>query len=711
MKKTFFSTLAALCAASCASLYADNYSDLAAYKAGESLSWFYELRGESLNRSKSAQIERNILGVLAEKKIDDGAFKRACEILKPIASEKSVGVLAKFLGDDFRTPWVCDVFITLDSSSVDGALASALDGVSKKCKMSILSTLASRGSSEGFEAVKKYADSQDAELAAFAVSALVKFQDSDAVEVLSSVVAKNDARKDAALDALSMIAYRAAKRGDKSLAKEALESVPADYGMSIAARAELAGNDRVKYLDSIIIADGKNVNRAGRLVYKSRKFEDSGALVAAFPKLSKKAKLAAVASFMLSGDTRFYPTVAPLLDSPDADLRDEAVYSARFICTDETNLRKIYALIGDKNRIISSHARNVFEENPSFAAVRILKEAEAKGDLDALSFLVLRGDIEAREKLKNMYFAGEYKNPKISQMLESLITYGEMPAFAAKLKSADEELRKDMTKIIIKKLAKCRDKLFVAEAASEILDGNLSPDDPTYKFIASKLKVKPQKRKAVWQGEYRPRAVEDRFMKIAQEGEPDIENGFVSMFDGKTLDGWKTSTGNAKYSVEDGCILGVTDPKMKQNSFLVSERADYKDFIFTCEFKWLDLGNSGVIFRGQVNENGRIVGPQAEMDSDPKRRWTGGIYNEGAAWMYSLSRREHERARNAVDLFGWNRMTIKCQGDRMQTWINGVPVSDLEWKEADKGGFFGLQIHTGKKCKVLWRNIKIRELK
>ena len=47
----------------------------------------------------------------------------------------------------------------------------------------------------------------------------------------------------------------------------------------------------------------------------------------------------------------------------------------------------------------------------------------------------------------------------------------------------------------------------------------------------------------------------------------------------------------------------------------------------------------------------------------------------------------------------------------MQTWVNGVPVSDLEWKEADKGGFFGLQIHTGKKCKVLWRNIKIRELK
>ena len=162
--------------------------------------------------------------------------------------------------------------------------------------------------------------------------------------------------------------------------------------------------------------------------------------------------------------------------------------------------------------------------------------------------------------------------------------------------------------------------------------------------------------------------------------------------------------------VVDGCIVGVLDPKMKQNSFLITERNDYKDFIFTCNFKWADLGNSGIIFKGYFNEEGKVVGPQAEMCDNRVRRWTGGIYHEGKEWKYSLSRRDQEDARNAVDLDSWNRMTIKVEGDRMQTWVNGVPVADLVW-EGVKPGFIGLQVHQGRKGKILWKNIKIKELK
>lgn len=710
MKKIILSTLSSLCIAACASLYADNYSDFEAYKAGDSMAWFYELRNESMLKAKAPKIEEKLLSIIAEKKIDDAAFDRACEILKPIASAKSVPVLAKFLHSDFRVPWVCSVFITIESSDVEDALIAALDGANAKCSMDILSTLASRGTSAGFKTLKKYVDSSDRQLACFAVSALVKFIDGDSVDVLNGVVAKNDFRRQPALQALSMIAYRAAKSGRKALAFSALKNIPEDFSMAVSARAKLAKNAN-KYLDGLIIADGKNVKEAARLIYNTRKFDESEAIISAFPNLSKKAKLAAMGTFMLSGDTRFYPTIAPLLDSPDFDLKDEAVYVARFICTDEANLRKIYPLIKDSNRILSSHARNVFEENPSFAAARILKEAAAAGDNDALVMLVTRGDIDAKRKLSKMYFDGGFKDGKISQMMESTITYGDMRAFAANLKTADAGLRKDVAKIIIKKLAKSRDKMFVSEAAFEIFDGNISPNDEMYKFIVSKLKVKPQKRKDVWQNEYRQRAVEDKFMKVAEEREPDVKGaGFVSMFDGKTLDGWKTPTGNASYSVKDGCVLGVTDPKMKQNSFLVSERSDYKDFIFTCEFKWEEFGNSGVIFRGQVDKNGRVVGPQAEMDDSPKRRWSAGVYNEGAEWKYSLSRSDHETARNAVCLDGWNRMTIKCSGDRIQTWLNGVPVSDFVW-EGTKPGFFGLQVHAGKRGTILWKNIKVKELK
>ena len=309
MKKFAFVFAAPLFA--CASLFADAYADMQSYKAGDSLSWFYEIRTESLKKGSAKSVEAKILETISAKEIDNAAFERACEILKPIATKNSVPVLAKFLNDDFRAPWVCSVFVTLDSSSVDSALADSLEKADEKCAMTVLSTLAARGSSKGLDALEKYAQSDNKNLALFAVSAMVKYE--DAVKTLSRIADKNDFRRDAALDALSLIAYRAAKSGDKSLATDALESVPADYPMSIGARAELAKN-RVKYLDSIIIADGKNVARAGRLIYNARKSADSEEIIAAFPKLSKKAKLAAMSTFMLSGDTRFYPTIAPLLD-------------------------------------------------------------------------------------------------------------------------------------------------------------------------------------------------------------------------------------------------------------------------------------------------------------------------------------------------------------------------------------------------------------
>ncbi|MBN1490938.1 MAG: BNR-4 repeat-containing protein, partial [Phycisphaerae bacterium] len=44
--------------------------------------------------------------------------------------------------------------------------------------------------------------------------------------------------------------------------------------------------------------------------------------------------------------------------------------------------------------------------------------------------------------------------------------------------------------------------------------------------------------------------------------------GFVPLFDGETLDGWRPVNGGAKYHVEDGCVVGVCDPASKMNTFL-----------------------------------------------------------------------------------------------------------------------------------------------
>lgn len=73
--------------------------------------------------------------------------------------------------------------------------------------------------------------------------------------------------------------------------------------------------------------------------------------------------------------------------------------------------------------------------------------------------------------------------------------------------------------------------------------------------------------------------------------------------------------------------------------------------------------------------------------------------------------KEHKTARAALKITDWNRLTIIANGNVVKTWVNGVPAAN--W--ADDGtyakGAFGLQIHKGKKGTVLWRDLRVKELK
>ena len=230
---------------------------------------------------------------------------------------------------------------------------------------------------------------------------------------------------------------------------------------------------------------GKLSAPAGRAMNGRREFSESAEIISAFPKLPREGKLAAMGTFMLSGDTRFYPVVAPELDSADPDIRAEAIYAARFICTDEANLRKIWDIYKQWEKPFSPLARNVLNENPSLAMSAILKE-KAKGDLIALEILVIRGDVDARKRLWEM-FASPDRSSQVVSTVEKTITYGDLPEFARFLKSSDKSLAADASKIIIKKLAKSRDKAFMRSALPQIMNGVAGEGSEQYKFISSKL--------------------------------------------------------------------------------------------------------------------------------------------------------------------------------------------------------------------------------
>lgn len=199
------------------------------------------------------------------------------------------------------------------------------------------------------------------------------------------------------------------------------------------------------------------------------------------------------------------------------------------------------------------------------------------------------------------------------------------------------------------------------------------------------------------------------------------EEDWISLFDGKTLDGWTPRGGKAPYRVEDGAIVGTTVPgvevkgKMKSgtpNTFLCTDTM-YGDFILELEFNVDPAMNSGVQIRSnslKEYKNGRVHGYQVEIDPSA-RAWTGGIYDEGRrGWLCDLEGKEE--ARKAFKNGEWNHFRIEARGDSIKTWVNGIPAADLtDFMTAS--GFIALQVHGSKekeRHEVRWRNIRIQDL-
>jgi len=188
------------------------------------------------------------------------------------------------------------------------------------------------------------------------------------------------------------------------------------------------------------------------------------------------------------------------------------------------------------------------------------------------------------------------------------------------------------------------------------------------------------------------------------------DDTWVSLFDGKTLDGWTQLNGTAKYAVVDGTIEGTT-VKGSPNSFLCSDRF-YGDFELEYEVKLHDNGlNSGVQIRSQSYpsyKSGRVHGYQVEIATNGT---SGYIYDEARRGWLSKDRKNAE-ANAAFKKGEWNRYRVVCDGDSLKTWVNDVPVANVK-DSLTASGFIGLQVHSvggDPKWRVAWRNIRVKEL-
>ncbi|MFC2125245.1 DUF1080 domain-containing protein [Bacteroidota bacterium] len=190
------------------------------------------------------------------------------------------------------------------------------------------------------------------------------------------------------------------------------------------------------------------------------------------------------------------------------------------------------------------------------------------------------------------------------------------------------------------------------------------------------------------------------------------QDGWIELFSGKDLKGWKQLNGKAEYKIEDGMIVGISVPK-ESNSFLATEKM-YDDFILELEINVEAPLNSGIQFRSNSLpdfKKGRVHGYQCEIDPSG-RAWSGGIYDEARrGWLYNLA--SNKAGQNAFNVGDWNTYRIEAIGNTIRTWINGVMCSNLVDNETSSG-FIALQVHEvgndpnkiGKTIK--WKNIRIK---
>ena len=203
------------------------------------------------------------------------------------------------------------------------------------------------------------------------------------------------------------------------------------------------------------------------------------------------------------------------------------------------------------------------------------------------------------------------------------------------------------------------------------------------------------------------------------------EAGFVPIFNGKDLTGWRKTGGTGEYEVKDGTIRGFGENIVK-NTFLRTDE-EFGDFIFTFEMKMVNRdGNSGCMFRAFQKggkEDGRVTGYQCEHDDwkQPQRGFTAGIYDEARrGWLYPPAEGNQKlrdqftgQSERIFKWDDWNTIVIKCEGNHLQTWLNGelrADFTDTDEKNTNLKGFIALQVHNGEAADIQWKNLYLKKL-
>lgn len=205
---------------------------------------------------------------------------------------------------------------------------------------------------------------------------------------------------------------------------------------------------------------------------------------------------------------------------------------------------------------------------------------------------------------------------------------------------------------------------------------------------------------------------------------PDQE-GFVRVFDGKSLRGW---VGDRKYwSVKDGALTGVTDGTLKRNRFLTWKHSTIRNFELRVKVKVTPGGNSGIQYRGQSRPDlglDIVTGYQCDVVAN-NPNYNGMLYEERGRRILS-----HTGEKVIIDPEGqpwivgkmpvkefasgeWHDFRVLVRGNHHQHWIDGhqtADLIDLDEKGRALEGVLAVQVHVGPAMTIQYKDFRIKHL-
>lgn len=192
------------------------------------------------------------------------------------------------------------------------------------------------------------------------------------------------------------------------------------------------------------------------------------------------------------------------------------------------------------------------------------------------------------------------------------------------------------------------------------------------------------------------------------------EKGFVSLFDGKSLNGWRLVRGRGPgYVVKDGVLVCP----LEGGGNLYTEK-EYANFVFRFEFKTEPGGNNGVGVRAPLEGDAAYQGMEIQILDDGHEKYKGKIKSEqhhGSVYDVIPARTGFLKPAGE-----WNEEEIMSNGSRIRVTLNGVIILDADLNNVreeavlkkhpglrNKSGHVGFLGHGSL---VEFRNIRIKAL-